>query len=116
MTRSRTESARRPVLPATASSKGLGHFRLGSAQSRAAARALAATRSEIQTEDEWDKELDPSGLADSIRAARERIERGETPRQWEPLNIPPGKENTVRGRLAARINAARERIRNLEAR
>jgi len=104
------------VLSATASSVGLGHLRLGSEHSRAAVRALIASRLESEADNYWDGELDCSGLADSIKAARERAERGEIRDEWEPLIIPPGKENTPRGQLAARINAARARMRQYEAR
>ena len=107
--------AERPLLPATASSKGLGCFRLGSEQSRAAARALIAARKHGESEDYWDRELDCTGLAERLQAARERIERGEAPAQWEAIEIPSGKENTARGRLAARMNAARARMRQYEA-
>jgi hypothetical protein len=112
----RTERARRPVLPATASSVGVGGLRLGSEHSRAAVRALLAARRERELEDYWDGELDCSGLADSIKAARERAERGEAREEWKPILIPPGKENTPRGQLAARMNAARARMRQDEAR
>lgn len=104
------------MLPATAASKRLGCFRLGSAQSRAAARALVAARRDIDAENDWDKPLDCSGLAERLELARERAERGEAFRDWSPIEIPSGKENTVRGLLAARINAARARVREYEAR
>jgi hypothetical protein len=108
-----------PLLPATAVAKGLGDLPLCSQQSRAAARAVVIARQESEAEDEWDKPLDCTGLAVRINAAserrREREERGETLKQWTPIYIPPGKENTVRGRLAARINAARARVRQYEA-
>jgi hypothetical protein len=55
-----------------------------------------------------------------MRAARdyhfEREARGESPEPWKPICVPAGKENTVRGQLAARINAARARMRQYEAR
>lgn len=67
----------------------------------------------------WDKELDCTGLAERLNAARERMrqreERGEALEHWTPIYIPPGKENTFRGRLAARINAGRARVRQYEA-
>ena len=112
----RIERARRPVLPATASSVGLGYLRLGSEHSRAAVRALLVARQESEAETYWDGGLDCSGLADRLKAARERAERGEAREEWEPIIIPPGKENTPRGQLAARINTARARMRQYEAR
>ena len=119
MIRTRVERAERPFLPATAAGKGLGTLPVGSALSRAAARALAAARRESEAEDDWDKPLDCTGLAERMAAARERSrqgeERGEALERWTPIYIPPGKENTVRGRLAARINAARARVRQYEA-
>ena len=42
------ECIERPLVPATASSKALGYLRVGSAQSRAAARALVESRKAIQ--------------------------------------------------------------------
>jgi hypothetical protein len=83
------------------------------------ARTLASARQESEAEDAWDKPLDCTGLAERMQAARERAllreERGEALEQWTPIYIPPGKENTVRGRLATRMNAARERVRQYEA-
>ena len=111
-----TKRARRPALPATASNVGVGCLRLGSEHSRAATRALIAARQGIEADDYWDRELDCCGLAESIKAARERIERGETREKWEPILIPPGKENTPRGQLAARINRARAKMKQDEAR
>ncbi len=121
MNKNRTGRTRRPLLLATALGKGLGCFPLGSAQSRAAARSLVTAQQESETEDGWDKELDCTGLAERLKAARERkrqhAESGEgLEERWTPIYIPPGKENTVRGRLAARINAARARMRQYEAR
>jgi len=88
-------------------------------KSRAAASALVIARQESEAEDDRDKPLDCTGLAERINAAgersREREERGEALEQWTPIYIPPGKENTVRGRLAARINAATARLRQYEA-
>ena len=111
MRKTRTERTESPLVPATASSKGLGYLRVGSVQSRAAARALVAARQESEAEEEWDREMDCSGLAERFRIARERAEGGEAPeRNWAPICIPPGKENTVRGRLAARINESRVRV------
>ena len=50
-------------------------------------------------------------LQSAIERAREREERGEVLEQgWSPIYIAPGKEITVRGRLAARMNAARARM------
>jgi hypothetical protein len=120
MTESRIERTKGPMQPATASSQGLGCLRLGSAQSRAAARALASSRRGREAEDYWDRPLNCAGLAERMRAARdyhfEREARGESPEPWKPICVPAGKENTVRGQLAARINAARARMRQYEAR
>jgi len=120
MIKTRAERAVRPSLPATAAGKGLGDLPLGSPQSRAAARAVMIARQESAAEDGWDKPLDCTGLSERMNAARERSrqreERGEALGQWTPLHIPPGKENTIRGRLAARINDARARMRQYEAR
>jgi hypothetical protein len=109
MKKTRTERAESRLVPATAASNGLGYLRVGSTQSRAAARALLAAR-ERKAEDDWDKPLDATELAERIRIAREPVERGKV-FDWAPIFIPTGKENTVRGRMAARINAARERMR-----
>jgi hypothetical protein len=115
MTRTRTERTEWPILPATAAGKGLGSLPIGSAQSRAAARALMTARKHSEAEEQWDKESDVTGLAEAICTARERAERGESLRDdWSPIYIPPGKENTVRGRLAVRINAARARMANFQ--
>ena len=102
-------------MPATAAGRGLGCFPLRSPQSRAAARALVIARQESQAEDDWDKPLDCSGIAEALEAGRQRVERGAAPEPWTPICIPPGKENTVRGRLAARMNAARARVTGFEA-
>lgn len=116
MTETRTERTGRPFLPATAAGKGLGCFPLRSPQSRAAARALVAARQESEAGDEWDKPLDCTGIAETLEAARQRVERGQAfERDLKPIPIPPGKENTVRGRLAARLNAARTRVAVFEA-
>jgi hypothetical protein len=88
----------------------LGEYPLRSPRSRAAARALALARQESDGEGEWDKPLDCTGLAEALAAARERAEHEGASQRNEPIHIPPGRENTVRGRLAARINAARERV------
>jgi hypothetical protein len=98
-------------LPATVSAPRPGCFPLGSAQSRAAARSLVNARKESEAEEEWDKEFDLTGLAECLAAARQRVEQEVAPAaDWSPIHIPPGKENTVRGRLAARIDAARARM------
>lgn len=107
---------RSALLPATAASKRLGYFRLGSKQSRAAARALVIARQDSEEADDWDKPFDCTGLAERLRAARERIESGEAPEPWSSIYIPPGKQNTVRGRLAARLNSAMARVRQGETR
>ena len=46
-------------------------------------RALLATRQESEADLYWDEELDCSGLANSIKAARERAEREEVRADWE---------------------------------
>ncbi len=106
-------------MPATAAGRGLGCFPLRSPQSRAAARALVVTRQESEAEDDWDKPLDCTGIAETLEAARERSrqreDRTEALEPWTPICIPPGKENTVRGRLAVRMNAARARVARFEA-
>jgi hypothetical protein len=114
MSQIRTESARSLLVTATAASKGLGSLPLCSALSRAAARALVASRREREAENESDRPLDVSGLAERLNTARKRCE-SEVSRDWTPIVIPPGKENTVRGRLAARMNAARARMAMVEA-
>jgi hypothetical protein len=116
MTETRTERTGRPSLPATAAGRGLGCFPLRSPQSRAAARALVAARQKSEAGDDWDKPLDCTGIAETLDAARQRAERGEIlERDWTPMRIPPDKENTVRGRLAARLNEARARVARFEA-
>jgi hypothetical protein len=68
-------------------------------------------REDSETEEEWDKEFDLTGLAEHLAAARQRDDHEAAPlADWSPIHIPPGKEGTVRGRLAARINAARSRM------
>jgi hypothetical protein len=77
---------------------------------------LLAARKESEAEKEWDKDFDLTGLAEHLAAARQRGEQEGTPAaDWSPIHIPPGKENTVRGRLAARINEARARVARFEA-
>lgn len=115
MRETRTERAQGPLVPATAARKGLGCLPVGSAASRAVARALAKARQEIEAEGIWDQPLDCSGLAERLRAARQRAQHGEAMQQWALIHIPPGKENTVQGQLAARLNAARARVRQYEA-
>ena len=79
----------------------------------------ARERSEEQNSDWWDTEPDCTGLAEILKAARQRSELGElTEKDWSkepPIVIPPGKENTVRGRLAARMNEARARMARFQA-
>ena len=121
MTRRRTERAQRPALPATESAVNLGAIPLGSALSRAAARVTLRAKLKKEAEDLWDKPLDGQGLGDAMEAARKRAEEREArglPAYEDrgPIVIPPGKENTERGRLAARMNEARERMRRDEAR
>lgn len=106
------KGATRP-LGATNSVPRPGGFPLGSALSRAAARSFLTARKNSETDEEWDKEFDLTGLAERLAAARERNEdRAAHSENWSPIHIPPGKEGTVRGRLAARINAARARMGN----
>jgi hypothetical protein len=72
---------------------------------------MLVARKEIEAGEEWDKEFDSTGLAESIAAARQRSEHGVAPMADRlPIHIPPGKEDTVRGRLAARFNAANARL------
>ena len=88
-----------------------GGFPIGSAQSRAAARSMANARKGRQAEEDWDKEFDTTGLAEYLAAARQRGKReGASAMDWSYIHIPPGKENTFRGRLAARMNEARARM------
>jgi hypothetical protein len=116
MIRTRTISTERPFLLATAAGKGMGNLPIGSLQSRAAARSLVAARQESEAGGEWDRDFDLSGLAELLAAARQRREHGEVPKpDWLPIYIPPGKEDTVRGRLAVRTNAARARMARLES-
>jgi hypothetical protein len=72
---------------------------------------------ESDAEKDWDRELGTTGLAERLGGARELAEQngGPSERDWSPIYIPPGKENTVRGRLVARINAARARMARYEA-
>ena len=103
------------LLPATAFAAGLVSFSPGSLESRAAARALVIARQGNDAEDDWDRLLDCTGLAERLQAAiertRERVQRGELlPEERLPIYIPQGKEDTVRRRLAARINAAAARM------
>lgn len=112
MANKRTEAR----LGATDSGLRPGCFPVGSAQSRAAARSLVNARKESEAEEEWDKEFDLTGLAECLAAARQRGEHEAAPRtDWSPIHIPPGKEDTVRGLLAARINEARARMARFEA-
>ena len=78
---------------------------------------LVVAQKASEAEEDWDKPLGPpEGVAECINAARERLLRGETPKpDWSPIHIPPGKEDTVRGRLIARINEARARMARHEA-
>jgi hypothetical protein len=117
MNGSRKESTERPLLTATAAGKGLGDLPIGSAQSRAAARALLTARQGIEAEGEWDKPFDaPIDLAERLDGTMKHHEQGEVSNaEWTPIHIPPGKEDTVRGRLAARINAAMARVASHEA-
>jgi hypothetical protein len=55
----------------------LGDYALGSPLSKAAARALATARRQSEMEDDWDKPLDCTGLAERIAAARERSRQRE---------------------------------------
>lgn len=70
---------------------------------------------ESEAEEEWDKEFDPTRLAESLAAAGQRCEHGRAPTaDWSSIQIPAGKEDTFQGRLAARINAARVRMARFE--
>ena len=111
-----TSKGTRGRLGATDSGPRLGGFPLGSAQSRAAARAILNARVEREAEEDWDKEPDLTGLAESLEAVRQRRDRGETftPNR-SPIYIPPGKENTTRGRIAVRITEAHARTTRFEA-
>jgi hypothetical protein len=71
-------------------------------------------RLEIEAEASWDQEPDTTGLAEAIRTAREDPSP-ETSEDWAPIYIPPGKEDTVQGKLAAAINAAKARVARFEA-
>jgi hypothetical protein len=103
-------------LGATDSGPRPGRFPLGSAQSRAAARAILGARKASEAEEEWDKEFDLTGLAERLAAARQCNEHRAVPwADMPPIHIPPGKENTLRGRLAARLNAANARMARFEA-
>jgi hypothetical protein len=110
----RTERSEGLFLPATASSKGLGDLPIGSIESRAAARSLLAAREKSESEEDWDKELDSFAIAERLSAARKRSQEDEeleeTLEQWTPIYIPPGKEDTLRGRMAMRMNAAKLRV------
>jgi hypothetical protein len=78
---------------------------------------MLVARQEKEAEKEWDKPSDSSvRVAEIIAAARERLERGEAPK-WDrsPIHIPPGKEDSVRGRLIVRINEANARMARYEA-
>jgi hypothetical protein len=77
---------------------------------------LLVARKESEADKEWGREFDLTGLAEHIAAARQCREYGAAHSvDRSPIYIPPGKEGTVRGRLAARINAARARIASFEA-
>jgi hypothetical protein len=120
MSESREKSKGKALQSATAMNCRLGEHSVGSPQSRAAARALVVARKEGEDRNpqaiNWDEiPMPPEGIAERLAAARKRIEeaeaRGERPeRDWSPIHIPPGKENTVLGRFYARMNAARERV------
>ena len=77
---------------------------------------MLVAREASEAEEEWDKEFDLTGLAERIAAARERGEHRAAPiADRSAIYIPPGKENTVRGRLVARLNAANARMARFEA-
>ena len=103
---------------AKASHWGLQSLPIGSPESRAKARALMNARDEIA----WDLEPEfPTNVAEIIRAARERhadYERRGEPlpkRDYSQIPIPPGKENTPRGLLVAKVNGCRTRAAAYEA-
>jgi hypothetical protein len=125
MSENRNKSTNNALQSATAMDCRLGDHTVGSPHSRAAARALVDARKEsegrIPQEINWDEiPMSSEGIAAALAAARKRIEEAEArgerlERDWSPIHIPLGKENTVRGRYYARINAARVRVAAHEA-
>jgi hypothetical protein len=106
-------------LGATDSSPRPGCFALGSAQSRAAARAMLVTRKaseedglQFQTVSVVDGlPVNLDGLAEEIRAARMRIQAGELPASF-PAIEGVEQSNGERGAdcLSERIRRARKRV------
>jgi hypothetical protein len=77
---------------------------------------MLVARKESETDEEWDKELDLTGLAEHMAVAFQCGAQGVAPMaDRSPIHIPPGKENTIQGRLFARINEARARMARFEA-
>lgn len=88
---------------ATASEWSVNDHPIGSIESRAAARALMVAREESS----WDEEPEfPTNFAQIIRDVRIAT---QTPRDYTQIPIPPGKENTLRGKLVATLNGIRRR-------
>jgi hypothetical protein len=106
-------------LPATDSGPRPGAFPLGSAQSRAAVRSMVEAR-DASEEDEIrfqmvsildGKPVNLSGLAESIRAARMRVQNEELPPSDDGENgSGDHSEGTWEERLAEQIRRARERV------
>ena len=61
-----TNKGARQPLGATGAGLRLGDYALGSPLSKAAARALAVARQESEVDDDWDKPLDCTGLAERM--------------------------------------------------
>jgi hypothetical protein len=118
MSRTRTEGTERHAPSATAAGRGLGNLPVGSAVSRAAARSLVIAR-QSEAEEDWDTLDPPTGIAEILEEGWSRRHEQREPRKAEdwgpPIEIPPGKEDTVRGRYYARWNAARARMLRLES-
>lgn len=76
MKETRTNGSRSALQPATAGNRGLGYFRLGSEQSRAAARALVIARNEGNSEGELGQTAGLYRACERLEAARKRSESG----------------------------------------
>lgn len=109
-------------LGATDSGPRPGSFPLGSAQSRAAARALLVARESEEMRFQTVSVVDGSrvnldGLADSIREARMKIQAGGVSDSLPPID---GGQDFSRGRqadcLSDRIRRARERVERMQGR
>jgi hypothetical protein len=112
------------TLAATDSSPRPGAFALGSAESRAAARAILEARKASEDELRFEvrsivdgERINLDGLAETIRAARIRIDAGGE--QAALPTIEDGQDFS-RGRqadcLAERIRRARERVERMQGR